>query len=62
MHFSDEKAGYFMSLFMGMMLLGRIVGTSLMTVIAPNKLLAIFAAGNILMCIIVAQHWAGHHT
>lgn len=56
MHFSDEKAGYFMSLFMGMMLLGRIVGTSLMTVIAPNKLLAIFAAGNILMCIIVAQH------
>jgi FHS family L-fucose permease-like MFS transporter len=56
MHFSDEKAGYFMSLFMGMMLLGRIVGTSLMTVIAPNKLLTIFAAGNILMCIIVAQH------
>jgi FHS family L-fucose permease-like MFS transporter len=56
MHFSDEKAGYFMSLFMGMMLLGRIVGTSLMTVIAPNKLLSIFAAGNILMCIIVAQH------
>jgi FHS family L-fucose permease-like MFS transporter len=56
MHFSDEKAGYFMSLFMGMMLLGRIVGTSLMTVIAPNKLLAIFAAGNILMCVIVAQH------
>jgi len=56
MHFSDEKAGYFMSLFMGMMLLGRIVGTSLMTVIAPNKLLTIFAGGNILMCIIVAQH------
>ena len=56
MHFSDEKAGYFMSLFMGMMLLGRIVGTSLMTIIAPNKLLTIFAGGNILMCIIVAQH------
>jgi FHS family L-fucose permease-like MFS transporter len=57
MHFSDEKAGYMMSAFMGMMLLGRIVGTSLMTVIAPNKLLAIFAAGNIVMCVIVAQHW-----
>ncbi|HEY9534672.1 MAG TPA: sugar MFS transporter [Mucilaginibacter sp.] len=56
MHFSDTKAAYFMSLFMGMMLAGRIVGTSLMTVIAPNKLLATFAAGNILMCLIVAQH------
>jgi FHS family L-fucose permease-like MFS transporter len=62
MHFSDTKAAYFMSLFMGMMLAGRIVGTSLMTVIAPNKLLAIFAAGNILMCVIVAQHlgWASY--
>jgi FHS family L-fucose permease-like MFS transporter len=56
MHFSDEKAAYFMSLFMAMMLLGRIVGTSLMTVIAPNKLLAAFALANILMCVIVAQH------
>jgi FHS family L-fucose permease-like MFS transporter len=56
MHFTAEKGSYFMSLFMGMMLLGRIVGTSLMTVIAPNKLLAIFAACNILMCVIVAQH------
>lgn len=56
MHFTDTKAAYFMSLFMGMMLAGRVIGTSLMTVMAPNKLLAIFAAGNILMCIIVAQH------
>jgi FHS family L-fucose permease-like MFS transporter len=56
MHFGEQKAGYFFSLFMGMMLAGRIVGTSLMTKIAPNKLLAIFAACNILMCIIVAQH------
>ncbi len=55
MHFSDEKAGYFMSVFMGMMLLGRIVGTSLMTVMAPNKLLSIFAGGAILSCIVVAQ-------
>lgn len=55
MHFSDEKAAYFMSLFMGMMLLGRIVGTSFMTVIAPNKLLAAFACGSILMCLVVAQ-------
>jgi FHS family L-fucose permease-like MFS transporter len=55
MHFSNEKAGYFMIIFMGMMALGRIVGTSLMTYIAPNKLLAAFAGGNILMCLIVAQ-------
>ncbi|MDN5286530.1 MAG: transporter, family, L-fucose permease [Mucilaginibacter sp.] len=56
MHFSNEKAGYFMIVFMGMMALGRIVGTSLMTYIAPNKLLAGFACGSILMCLIVAQH------
>ena len=57
MHFSDDRASYIMGLFfMGMMMLGRVVGTSLMTRIAPNKLLAIFAACNILMCVIVAQH------
>lgn len=55
MHFSNEKAGNMMVLFMGMMALGRIVGTSLMKFIAPNKLLASFACGSILMCLIVAQ-------
>lgn len=55
MGFSDEKAGHFMVVFMGMMLAGRFIGTFLMRVIAPNKLLASFALGNILMCIIVAQ-------
>lgn len=55
MHFSDQKAGYFLVPFMGMMLAGRFVGTALMRFIAPNKLLAAFAVGNILMCIIVAQ-------
>lgn len=53
--FSDEKASYFMGVFMGMMLTGRIIGTFLMRFIAPNKLLAVFALGNIVMCIIVAQ-------
>lgn len=57
MHFSDEKAAYFMTPFMGMMLAGRFVGTALMRYIAPNKLLAAFAIGNILMCILVAQGW-----
>ncbi|MES2826609.1 MAG: L-fucose:H+ symporter permease [Bacteroidota bacterium] len=55
MGFSDEVAGNYMVLFMGMMLAGRFIGTFLMRFIAPNKLLAAFAVGSILMCIIVAQ-------
>ncbi|ACU05562.1 L-fucose:H+ symporter permease [Pedobacter heparinus] len=57
MGFSDEKAGHFMVVFMGMMLAGRFIGTFLMRIIAPHKLLAAFALGNILMCIIVAQNF-----
>jgi len=44
-----------MSVFMAMMAAGRFVGTYLMRFIAPNKLLALFALGSILMCVIVAQ-------
>lgn len=55
MHFSDEKSGYFFSLSMVMMVIGRTAGTLMMRYIAPNKLLATFALGNILMCVIVAQ-------
>jgi FHS family L-fucose permease-like MFS transporter len=55
MGFSDEEAGNYMVAFMGMMLAGRFIGTFLMRVIAPNKLLASFAVANILMCLIVAQ-------
>ncbi|MGY4384064.1 FHS family L-fucose permease-like MFS transporter [Pedobacter sp. UYP24] len=51
-----DNASYIMGgVFMGMMLAGRIIGTFLMRFIAPNKLLAAFALGNIVMCIIVAQ-------
>jgi len=57
MGFSNEKAGAYMSIFMAMMALGRIVGTWLMKYVAPHTLLAIFALGNILMCLIVAQAW-----
>lgn len=57
MGFSDEKAANLMALFMVMMVLGRFVGTYLMKFIAPNKLLASFAVGSILMCLIVAQGW-----
>lgn len=55
MHFSDEHAGYFFSLSMIMMVVGRSAGTLLMRYIAPHKLLAGFALGNILMCLIVGQ-------
>jgi FHS family L-fucose permease-like MFS transporter len=56
MGFTAKEAGYYMGFFfMGMMLVGRFVGTLLMRFIAPNKLLASFAFGNILMCLIVAQ-------
>ena len=57
MGFSDEKAGNYLILFMGAMLLGRFVGTFIMRVVSPPRLLAIFAICNILMCIIVAQAW-----
>jgi FHS family L-fucose permease-like MFS transporter len=58
MGFSSEKASYFFSLSMLMMVLGRLVGTLLMRyVIAPNKLLWIFAVCNIIMCLIVAQNF-----
>ncbi len=55
MGFSNLSAGRYMSIFMAMMMLGRFTGTYLMKFIAPNKLLACFALGSIVMCIIVAQ-------
>jgi len=55
MHFANKSAVRYMSIFMAMMALGRFVGTYLMKFIAPNKLLAAFACGSILMCLIVAQ-------
>jgi FHS family L-fucose permease-like MFS transporter len=53
----SEKASYFFGLSMLMMVLGRFLGTLLMRyVVAPNKLLWIFALCNIIMCLIVTQH------
>ncbi|WP_343690789.1 sugar MFS transporter [Chitinophaga sp.] len=57
MGLSDEKAGYFFSLSMLLLMVGRFAGTGLMRVIPPYKLLALFAGMNILMCVIVAQQW-----
>lgn len=54
---SDERAAYFFSLSMGMMMAGRFLSTFLMRFIAPNKLLSIYAAANIILCIIIAQSW-----
>ena len=55
MGFSDATAGNYLVLFMSLMLAGRFAGTFLMRVIAPHTLLAIFAACNVLMCLIIAQ-------
>jgi FHS family L-fucose permease-like MFS transporter len=55
MGMTDERAGYFFSLSMVAMMVGRFIGTWLMKFIAPNKLLAAFAVGSIVMCLIVAQ-------
>lgn len=55
MGFTVQSAGNYMIIFMAMMALGRIVGTYLMKFIAPNKLLASFALGNIICCLLVAQ-------
>ncbi len=54
---SDEKAGYYFSFSMVLLLAGRAVGTFLMRFIKPNILLAIFAGANIVMCLIISQTW-----
>jgi FHS family L-fucose permease-like MFS transporter len=40
-----------------LLMIGRFVGTGLMRVISPYKLLALFAGMNIVMCVVVAQQW-----
>ncbi|WP_020598950.1 L-fucose:H+ symporter permease [Spirosoma panaciterrae] len=57
MGFPAEKASYYFSFSMVMMMIGRFVGTYLMRFIAPNKLLAGFALGSITMCLLIAQSW-----
>lgn len=57
MGLSDAQAGYFFSLSMIMLMVGRFAGTALMRVIPPYRLLTVFAGMNIVMCVIVAQQW-----
>lgn len=54
MHFSDEKTGYFFSFSIFLLVIGRFMGTFLMRYIAPYKMLAYFAVGNILACLVAA--------
>jgi FHS family L-fucose permease-like MFS transporter len=53
----DETAAYYFGLSMAMMMGGRFISTFLMRFIAPNKLLALYALANSLLCIIIAQSW-----
>lgn len=57
MNFSGEKAAYFFGLSMILKMGGRFLGVWWMRYICPHTLLAIFAAGGIVSCIIVAQGW-----
>ncbi|WP_294218530.1 sugar MFS transporter [uncultured Chryseobacterium sp.] len=55
MHLQETQASYYFSLSMAMMMIGRFIGTFLMRYIAPNKLLAIFTACNIVLCLVISQ-------
>lgn len=57
MGLTDHEASYYFSLSMVFMMLGRFIGTFLLKYIRANRLLAIFAMGNMLMCLLVAQSW-----
>ncbi len=55
MNLQETQASYYFSLSMSMMMIGRFIGTFLMRYIAPNKLLAIFTACNIVLCLVISQ-------
>ncbi|GEN74616.1 L-fucose:H+ symporter permease [Chryseobacterium hagamense] len=55
MHLQETQASYYFSLSMAMMMVGRFIGTFLMRYIAPNKVLTIFTACNIVLCLIISQ-------
>lgn len=55
MHLSAQDAAYYFALSMVLMMVGRFIGTFMMRFIAPNRLLAGAALGNILMCLLIAQ-------
>ena len=50
---NNEKAAYLLSASLILFTIGRFAGTALMKLIAPNKLLSLFAVANILLSIVV---------
>jgi FHS family L-fucose permease-like MFS transporter len=58
MGYKSSDASYFFGISISMMVLGRLIGTLLMRYVwSPSKVLWIFAVCNIIMCILVAQHF-----
>ncbi|HEX5153826.1 MAG TPA: sugar MFS transporter [Parafilimonas sp.] len=49
----NAKASYFLSVSLVLFTIGRFAGTALMKVIAPNKLLTLYAIINIILCAVV---------
>lgn len=47
---TNERAAYFLSASLLLFTIGRFAGTAIMKAISPNKLLAIYAAVNVLLC------------
>lgn len=50
---STEKASYLLAVGLALFMIGRFVGTALMRKFAPNKLLAVYAFINIILCAFV---------
>jgi FHS family L-fucose permease-like MFS transporter len=50
---NNEHAAYLFSASLGLFTIGRFAGTGLMRLIAPNKLLALYALINFVLCIVV---------
>ena len=49
----NERASYLLSTSLVLFTLGRFAGTALMKIIKPNKLLAVYAFINIILCVVV---------
>ena len=49
----NSKAAYLLSISLALFTIGRFAGTALMSVMAPNKLLTIYALINIILCAVV---------
>ena len=50
---SNERASYLLAASLLLFTIGRFAGTALMRIISPNKLLALYAAINIMLCVAV---------